>query len=58
VYVSMPSDTLYLSGDTYCNVLTNVSDSSGTVSGSMSLDCGIVSRAIVNDPSRDSEDKQ
>jgi hypothetical protein len=52
VYVSMPSDTLYLSGDTYCNVPTPVSDYSGTVSGSMTLVCV----AMVNDPTKDSND--
>ena len=52
VYVNMPNDTLYLSGDTYCNVLTPVSDYSGTVSGCMTLVCV----AMVNDPTKDSND--
>ena len=56
VYVNMPSDTLYLSGDTYCNVLTPVSDYSGTVSGSMTADCGVISVAMINDPTKDSND--
>ena len=56
VYVNMPSDTLYLSGDTYCNVSTPVSVHNGTVSGSMTLDCGVISVAMVNDPTKDSND--
>ena len=53
VAVNMPSDTLFLSGDTYCNVPTTVSNNSGTVSGRMTLDCGVVSVATVNDPRQD-----
>jgi len=53
VYVYMPGDTLSLSGDTYCNVSNPRSVNSGTVSGSMTADCGVVSVAMVNDPSQD-----
>jgi hypothetical protein len=55
VYVNMPSDTLYLSDDTYCNVASPVSVYAGTVSGSMTADCGVVSVAMVNDPNQDQD---
>ena len=51
-----PSDTMYLSYDSYCNVVTPVSTNSGTVFGSMSNYCGVVSVAMVNDPTQDSGD--
>jgi hypothetical protein len=47
------NDTLILSGDTYCNVLTPVYTNAGSVSGSMTHDCGVVSVATVNDTNRD-----
>ncbi|HLH55528.1 MAG TPA: hypothetical protein VKY92_18150 [Verrucomicrobiae bacterium] len=53
VYARMASDTLYLSSDSYCNVATPVQRTSGTVNGLMTYDCGVVSVAMVNDPSRD-----
>jgi hypothetical protein len=51
----MGNDTLFLSGDTYCNVSRPVfvSKGQGTVSGSMTADCGVVSVAMVNDPNQD-----
>jgi hypothetical protein len=53
----MGNDTLYLSGDTYCNVSSPVfvSKGQGTVSGSMTADCGVVSVAMVNDPNQDQD---
>jgi hypothetical protein len=55
--VDMPSDTLYLTNDTCCNVATNaVSIQYGTVSGSITTNCGVVSIAMVNDPTQDSGD--
>ena len=55
VFVNMGNDTLFLSGDTYCNVSRPVfvSKGQGTVSGSMPADCGVVSVAMVNDPNQD-----
>jgi hypothetical protein len=55
VNMSMQSDTLTLSSDSYCNVVTPVQTDQyhGTVSGSMTYDCGVVSVAMVNDPNRD-----
>src|SRR5205823_13472456 len=56
IYVNLPSDTLHLSLDTGCNVVTPVliqSGQSNNVSGSITTDCGIVSVARVNDPSKD-----
>ena len=54
VYANIADDTLYLSSDTECNVTTPIQTASGTVSGSMTVDCGVVSVAMVNDPSTDS----
>ncbi len=52
LYVNMPSDTLYLSGDTYCNVATPVSTHAGTVSGSMTADCGTPNELNLADASQ------
>lgn len=56
VYMNMQSDTLTLSSDSYCNVVTPVQTDvyHGTVSGSMTYDCGVVSVAMVNNPVNDS----
>jgi hypothetical protein len=53
--VDMPSDTLSLTNDVCCNVTnTNpVSIQYGTVSGSITTNCGVVSVAMVNDPNQD-----
>ena len=40
VYVDIANDTLYVSGDKYCNVNTPLSIVSGYVYGSMTADCG------------------
>jgi hypothetical protein len=53
VYVDIVSDTLQLSGDTFCNVTTPVQINSGYTYGSMTKDCGVVTVAMVNDPNRD-----
>ncbi|MBI4659845.1 MAG: hypothetical protein HY735_13475 [Verrucomicrobia bacterium] len=55
VVVNIANDTLTLSQDTYCEVATPVDIFSGTVSGSMTEDCGVVSLAWVNDPAEDRE---
>ena len=45
--VDMPGDTLYLSNDICCNVPTPVSLANGTVSGSMTTNCGLVPVTMV-----------
>jgi hypothetical protein len=46
VYQNMPGDTLALSADTYCNVLTTVYSYAGGISSYMTPDCGVVSVAV------------
>ena len=55
VNFDVPNDALVLSGDTCCNVGTPVYVIEGSIygRGSMTLDCGVISVAMVNDPNQD-----
>jgi hypothetical protein len=53
VYQNMANDTLSLTADTYCNVVTPISATSGGLNGWMTPDCGVVSVTMVNDPRLD-----
>lgn len=53
VYVNVADDTLTLSQDTQCETLTPIYPQSGNYTGTITTDCGVVSRAWVNDPYQD-----
>ncbi len=52
VYQNTPNDTLYLSNDTYCNVVTPLSTYSGGVSGSLTNNCGTATVSGLVDASK------
>ena len=53
VYLNTANDTLSLSSDTECSLATPIYVQSGSYSGSITTDCGVISVARVNDPSQD-----
>ena len=53
VYLNLQDDTLSLTGDTGCNLVTPIQVQSGSYSGSITTDCGIALVSRVNHPTND-----
>lgn len=53
VYLNVANDTLTLTSDTGCNLVTPIQVQSGSYSGSITTDCGIALVSRVNHPTND-----
>lgn len=53
VYLNIANDTLTLTSDTGCNLVTPIQVQSGSYSGNITTDCGIALVSAVNNPTND-----